>query len=75
MKLDDLVDELRETGTSEFKLSLLRKIAGENPGLSLSGVLVKYAAHHNVTEGTIRKAREILARAEARPAQVQQQRK
>jgi len=66
MGLDDLVEELRESGTSEFKLTLLRKIAAENVGLALNGVLVKFAQHHNVTEGTVKKAREILAR--ARPA-------
>lgn len=67
MGLDDLVEELRESGTSEFKLVLLRKIAAENVGLALNGVLVKFAQHHNVTEGTVKKAREILARARPTP--------
>jgi hypothetical protein len=68
MRLDDLVAELKESGTSEFKLGLLRSIAQANPDLSLAGVVKKFGMHHNVTEGTVKKAREILARHEAKPA-------
>ncbi len=71
MKLDDLVEELRKSGTSEFKLALLVALALAHPGLSLAGLLVRFAAHHHVTEGTVKKAREILARHEAKPLTTQ----
>lgn len=61
MTLHDLVVKLRESGTSEHKLTVLRQIAKTLPeGASLDMLVDQFAAHHNVSEGTIVKAKAIL---------------
>ncbi len=61
MNLDRLVEALRESGTSEVKLTVLRKIAASLPeGADLNFLVDEFAKHHNVTEGTVKKAKAIL---------------
>jgi hypothetical protein len=66
MTLHDLVVALRESGTSEHKLTVLRQIAKTMPeGVSLDLLVDEFAKHHNVTEGTVKKAKAILQDAAA----------